>query len=676
MSDDITLVPGMTVGGEYTVERELARGGMGSLCVARHLGSGKLRALKTMHARLIADDSMRSRFAREATVSAQIESDHVVEVLGAGVDPKLGIPWMAMELLDGEDLSKVVARRGAMPVGEVAAVMAQLGHALGAAHRAGIVHRDLKAANVFLATSRRQGLPFMVKVLDFGIAKFLNMVTTSATTSAIGSPLWMAPEQTDPAKPVTPATDVWSLGLLAYNLLTGKCFWMTPSYPNASIAALLGELLMLPLPSASARAAEQGVGPCIPRGFDEWFARCLSRDPAGRYPDANAAVPPLLAVLQASAHLAPPPAAPPGPDAARLAGVKFSATQMLPAAALAAPAAAPGARAPATVAMPAMSLPLGALTGTGTGAHLTGAPSMASSQVGVPMTFLPATTSAPHAPPRRRGSAVIVGVAALATVALAAAGISSLGHPESPRPAAAVVQPGTITTIPVAAPKPAPNGAPTPVAAPAPAPGPVAVADPAVAAIAPDGTRRSRSGDRVPDPLPTPPAAPNFADVPVLRHPLLAPSPTPVAPTPEPVAPTPAPAPTHFVTPPNAPTPVAPPSAPAPTPGAPPPAPAPTPVVAPPAPAPVVAPPAPTPAPAPVVAPPAPTPEPEQRDAEGRFVTASTPLHVGQRVKARWAAHWYPARIIAVNGSRVRVNYDGWNEFHDQDLTRDELRLP
>ena len=635
MSDESALAPGTVVGGEYAIERELARGGMGSLWVARHEASGKLRALKTMHARYVADAALRSRFAREATVSAQIDSDHVVEVVGAGVDEALGIPWMAMELLDGEDLSHLVGRRGALPAAEVAEVMAQLVHALGAAHRAGIVHRDLKAANVFLANSRRQGMPFMVKVLDFGIAKFLNAATTSATTSAIGSPLWMAPEQTDPTRGVSPATDVWSLGLLAFYLLTGRCFWLTPTYPDASIAALLGELLMLPLPPASERAAKLDAAGRIPPGFDPWFARCLARDPGQRFRDANEALPPLLASLKATAPAASPSA--PAPDAARLAGARFSATQMIPAAPVAPPAS-EAARTPATVAMPALSLPYGGMTGAATGVHGL-----------APQPVAPS----PSAPPRRRSGAAIVGGAAIVTLALAAAGIAALKGPGPARPVS------TSAMVPAASsPAPLLAAAPKPVASAEPATAPVAATDP----TAPAPGHRLRADERPPREV----APPVDAGVPVLQPPAPTPSPTPIV-TPTPPAPAPAPAPTPSPTPSPAPAPIVSPPEPAP------PAtePAPTP--------PVVAPP--TPAPAPVVAPPAapaptPAPSPAAGDEHGRFVTASTPLHPGQRVRIFWGLSWYDGQVVAVNGSNVRVHYAGWSDLSDDDVPRDRLRLP
>ena len=141
------------------------------------------------------------------------------------------------------------------------------GHALGGAHAQGIVHRDLKPENLFLARSRRVGQGSLIKVLDFGIA-------------AVGSPFWMAPEQSRPGDALLPATDVWALGLIAFHLLIGRSYWRTARLEDASISAVLTEILMEPLESASARATWLGAGERVPAGFDAWFSRCVTRCPS------------------------------------------------------------------------------------------------------------------------------------------------------------------------------------------------------------------------------------------------------------------------------------------------------------------------------------------------------------------------------------------------------------
>jgi serine/threonine protein kinase len=297
------LAPGVVFARDYRIVKALAEGGMGAVYVAEQLSTGKPRALKLMHAQLVADARSRARFEQEARIGATLDSDHIVEVVGAGIDDASGTPWLAMELLKGEDLAALVERRGALAPAEVAAVFEQLGHALGAAHAAKIVHRDLKPENVFLAIARRRDVPFTVKLLDFGIAKVVQE-SRASTTQAMGSPLWMAPEQTE-ATGISPATDVWALGLLAYHLLTGEYFWRAARVQDGTaMMQLLREILVEPIASASVRAQEDGVFARLPQGFEGWFARCVARDPRERFAEANAATQGLVALLraQASAH--------------------------------------------------------------------------------------------------------------------------------------------------------------------------------------------------------------------------------------------------------------------------------------------------------------------------------------------------------------------------------------
>jgi serine/threonine protein kinase len=261
---------------------------MGAVYVVEQVSTGKQRALKLMLPQLVADAALRRRFEQEARVGALIESEHVVEVVGAGVDAATSTPWLAMELLVGDDLSELVTRQGALHAKDVLVIFEQLCHAVGAAHRVGIVHRDLKPENIFIARSRRAGAEITVKVLDFGIAKLVAEAKTSGT-AAVGSPMWMAPEQTD-GSAVTPATDVWALGLVAFNLLTGRFFWTAANAAEATVTQLLREILFESIPSASARASALSASRPFPATLDDWFAHCVVRDPTARFQDASAAL--------------------------------------------------------------------------------------------------------------------------------------------------------------------------------------------------------------------------------------------------------------------------------------------------------------------------------------------------------------------------------------------------
>ncbi len=276
--------PGDVFAGEYRVGELLGSGGMGAVYVAEQLSTGKLRALKLMHPQLLLDVDLRSRFEREARTSSAIESEHVAEVVGAGVDEERGVPWIAMELLDGEDLEAFVRRRGALDLGETLEVMRQICHALGQAHAIGIIHRDLKPENVFVARTRGARDATTIKLLDFGVAKV--MAGTEHATATLGTPLWMSPEQSDPDARINPAADVWSLGLLAFWLLTGKYYWASANKKGVSVQALMREILFEPLPTASERAGALPGALPFPAELDVWFARCLSREASDRFADA------------------------------------------------------------------------------------------------------------------------------------------------------------------------------------------------------------------------------------------------------------------------------------------------------------------------------------------------------------------------------------------------------
>jgi serine/threonine protein kinase/formylglycine-generating enzyme required for sulfatase activity len=290
------LAPGSVFAGDFKVVRTLQEGGMGVVYVAVQLSTGKERALKLMSSGPQRDDTMVERFAREARVGSLIKSNHVVDVIGAGVDVPTNTPWLAMELLEGEDLADYVVRVGALPRPYVHALFSQLCEALGAAHAIPIVHRDLKPANIYLARSTLPNVPFIVKVLDFGIAKILS--APSGTSGAIGTPLWMAPEQTQPGASITPSADVWSLGLIAFYVLTGHEYWRSANTEGATTAAILREVVLDPLETAGARAESYGKRDLLPVGFDLWFARCVTRAPEERFRTAAEAWKALAPLLE------------------------------------------------------------------------------------------------------------------------------------------------------------------------------------------------------------------------------------------------------------------------------------------------------------------------------------------------------------------------------------------
>ena len=278
------LTPGTLLGGDYEIEEPLAEGGMGVVYSGRQRSTGERRAVKVLSIEVLIDSDLQRRFALECQVGARIRSEHVVKVLAAGVEGGR-IPWIAMELLEGETLTQRVERDGALDLATVRALFAQLGHALAAAHAVQIAHRDLKPDNVFIARSQRADVAFTVKLLDFGIAKVRDALTPGTTQFAFGTPFWMAPEQFTPGA-AWQSADLWALGLLAFYALTGKAFWLGVHDPSQGVAEMFGPTYVL----ASQRArALVGHDP-LPQGFDDWFARCVALRPEERFSNIQAAL--------------------------------------------------------------------------------------------------------------------------------------------------------------------------------------------------------------------------------------------------------------------------------------------------------------------------------------------------------------------------------------------------
>jgi len=279
--------------GRYRVVRRIAAGGMGAVFEVVHIETQRRRALKVMLPELVQNRELRDRFQMEARVTARVDSEYIVDVFDAGIDDRTGMPFLVMELLQGEELGDILERAGAVPPHLVVTYLRQVASALDKTHAAGIVHRDLKPENLFL-THREDGTP-RIKILDFGISKVVSEANTgSHTTRALGTPLYMAPEQVL-GRPVGPATDLYSLGLIAYTLLVGVPYWQsdTDKFDNAIAFAL--HTTRGTTESAEKRAAS--IGRLLPPRFDAWFQRATHADPAQRFRHASESVNELAAVL-------------------------------------------------------------------------------------------------------------------------------------------------------------------------------------------------------------------------------------------------------------------------------------------------------------------------------------------------------------------------------------------
>ncbi|MEP7124582.1 MAG: thioredoxin domain-containing protein [Byssovorax sp.] len=320
MIESLSPAPGAVFAGVYRILKSLGEQDGVASYLAEQQGAPTPRTLKILAPELAQDPALRARFEADLRVGSRVASPSIAPILDAGVDPASGRPWLAREALKGESLESFAEGRGAITVGEIADLFEQLCHGVGAIHAAGLTHQDLRPATIFLETPKTPGVAWHVRVIDLGLAPFL---AAARRTPAVGEPLWMAPEQADARPPIQAAADVWSLGLIAFFLLVGKPFWKGASAGSMLPAAVHQEVVFDPIVAASTRAAELGVMGRIPSGFDAWFARCVARSPAERFPDARAALDALLSTWGVRAR-APLPSFALGEDAPRAPLPSFS----------------------------------------------------------------------------------------------------------------------------------------------------------------------------------------------------------------------------------------------------------------------------------------------------------------------------------------------------------------
>ncbi len=285
------------------LDRPLVQGGMGSVWVAQHETLKSDVAVKLLAPDVVDDETARARFEREAAAAMKVHSPHVVQILDFGVN-EFNIPYLVMELLDGIDLEGLIAERGALPPTDVVSIVTQIAKGLQRAHEVSVLHRDVKASNVFLSRSDGWGdAPYLAKLVDFGMAKHVDKVTKQITEqgTVIGTPQYMSPEQMMGLE-IDARSDLWSLAVVAFEALTGE-----RPFKGETLQEFGDAIHKAPLPKP------RDINPTLPPAVDAWFLKACARDPAARFQTARDLAEAFeLAIVgppQRQKTLAPPPPA-------------------------------------------------------------------------------------------------------------------------------------------------------------------------------------------------------------------------------------------------------------------------------------------------------------------------------------------------------------------------------
>ena len=273
MSVDTYL--GKTLDGKYHLTALLGKGGMGSVYKGEHVIIGKMVAIKFLHSELAQNEEVVKRFYREAQAAAAIGNDAIIDVLDVGISPN-NEPYLVMEYLEGESLGEMLVRTGPMELGAACGIMEPALLALHAAHLKGIVHRDLKPDNIFIV--RQQNASPKIKLIDFGISKFIEGVggeKLTQTGSVMGTPAYMAPEQARGSVDLDHRADIYSMGVIFYEMLTAKLPFNGTNFTEIIISILTED----PVPPSEAFDG-------FPTEAQDPLLCSLNKDPAGRYQSA------------------------------------------------------------------------------------------------------------------------------------------------------------------------------------------------------------------------------------------------------------------------------------------------------------------------------------------------------------------------------------------------------
>jgi serine/threonine protein kinase len=271
---DVFVNPGDLIAGKYEIVRIIGQGGMGVVVEAMHVALKHRVAIKFLRPESMEQSEAVDRFLREAKAAAQIKNEHVARVTDVATLDS-GAPYFVMELLDGRGLDTQIDNDGPLPLQVAIDYTLQVCEALAEAHAAGIVHRDLKPGNLFLA--HRSDGSIVVKLLDFGISKVMptngiDELSMTRTRAVLGSPLYMAPEQMRSTRRVDQRADIWSLGVLLHEMLTGETPFLGDTLPEVCASIAADEPL---------RLTERR--PDAPPELEDVILRCLEKDPEHRF---------------------------------------------------------------------------------------------------------------------------------------------------------------------------------------------------------------------------------------------------------------------------------------------------------------------------------------------------------------------------------------------------------
>ena len=283
---------GDLIAGKYRLERELGRGAMGTVWAALHTTLGQRVAIKLISGDQSNSADARTRFRLEAKAAARLRSRHVVAVYDDGETPD-GTPYIVMEFLDGETLEQRLERQRDVSLSEAVRITTHVARALARAHAQNIVHRDLKSGNIFLAKTEDDEIGWVAKVLDFGVAKLTDAhgPSTTKTGMIVGTPLFMSPEQIRGASHVDHRADLYSLGMVFYNMVTGAHAFDGPSYSDVLVSICTQTLPDIRL-----------TAPWLPPGVRSWFDKACAREREARFQSADEMIEALLEAVGPSAR--------------------------------------------------------------------------------------------------------------------------------------------------------------------------------------------------------------------------------------------------------------------------------------------------------------------------------------------------------------------------------------